>query len=333
MTLTGQISKQEFPGIGGTAYDLVTGFIFWDTSDLLVYRRSADYPVTADVLLTEIADYTVDGGNGENGTINAVATYSDGFVLVIRRVPRVQDYDMVQGDGFATNSVETQMDQMTAMIQEVDEALNQVMRLVPEDFSEANLELAAVNDKADRAGLFLRFNDDGDLEATGVVGDIGSYLVTWLNTALAIVQRDLNGDFAARIINAVTFIGNLTGNVTGNLIGSATKVGALTPVEVNIGDWDMVTNPTVTVVHGLADFTKVRGVDVFIRNDTVSALPILTDQAPVGAPGASTTPQGSIGAVGATTVDLFRLTGGNFDDVAFDSTSFNRGWLLFWVTD
>jgi hypothetical protein len=54
------------------------------------------------------------------------------------------------------------------------------------------------------------------------VARLNGYNAATTNTVGTIVARDLNGDFSAGTITAVTLIGNVTGNITGNLTGTVT---------------------------------------------------------------------------------------------------------------
>ncbi|MGI9307170.1 MAG: hypothetical protein ACR2P5_07700 [Gammaproteobacteria bacterium] len=92
---------------------------------------------------------------------------------------------------------------------------------------------------------------------------------------------------------------------------------------LEIGDWDMDATQSVTIAHSLSDITGIRHMAVTIRNDA--------DQAyyagPTGPGAASPADPGVWGSVDTTNIQLFRFTGGVFDGVGFDSTSYNRGWV------
>ena len=92
---------------------------------------------------------------------------------------------------------------------------------------------------------------------------------------------------------------------------------------IDIGDWDMDTDTGVSVAHGLVDFKKIRRISVVIRPDADSAI--------IGLESANITdakPRGAITSTDATDVNLFRETGGGFDNALFSATSFNRGWIV-----
>jgi len=84
---------------------------------------------------------------------------------------------------------------------------------------------------------------------------------------------------------------------------------------VDIGDWDMDADNVKVVNHGL-DFTKIRGVDVIIRSDDdLLRVPLIGTE-------------GTVGLINGTQIQLARLTGGVFDGTGYDSTGYNRGFVL-----
>ena len=92
---------------------------------------------------------------------------------------------------------------------------------------------------------------------------------------------------------------------------------------VTIGDWDMDANTTVSVAHGLT-LSKIVGVRALIRSDADDY------RFPVNIPYASTDfVDLYVSYIDATYIVLSRRPTGHFDDTDFDSTSFNRGWIIF----
>jgi len=99
--------------------------------------------------------------------------------------------------------------------------------------------------------------------------------------------------------------------------------GALTFAVIEIGDWDMDATASIFVAHGLSDYTKIRSVDIVIRDDSGSSFsPLLL-------------PSGLLGGyyvvnfagLNPTTIQLNRVSSGFYDNASYDSTSFNRGWI------
>jgi hypothetical protein len=107
--------------------------------------------------------------------------------------------------------------------------------------------------------------------------------------------------------------------------GSASKHGVLNVKTIDIGDWDMDTNQSTGVNHGLTG-SKIRAVTCLIRNDADTTLHDLnfTDGTGTGANGWYAT---------STQVQMFIETDGIFDSVNYDATSFNRGFITIWYTD
>lgn len=93
---------------------------------------------------------------------------------------------------------------------------------------------------------------------------------------------------------------------------------------IEIGDWDMVSTPSVFILHGMT-VSKIRSIHVFVRNDAGTNISNLMVP---DVDSASSFPEtdGAVGA-NATGVILQRRTGGNYDSVNYNSTSFNRGWI------
>lgn len=89
-----------------------------------------------------------------------------------------------------------------------------------------------------------------------------------------------------------------------------------------IGDWNMDLNaaPVSAIVHGL-DFAKITNVTAMILSDTGALITELTTKLD-----GATAPGGGI-YLTATNVVLERVTGGYYDQVGYDSTSFNRGYV------
>jgi len=113
-----------------------------------------------------------------------------------------------------------------------------------------------------------------------------------------------------------------------NALMSPYSVGLLTGglkcTVLDIGDWNMDTDGTKSVTHGLT-LANIRSVTVTIRDDAG------TTYSPIPDFFASVVNAG-INRVDATDVYLTRLTSGQYDDANYNSTSYNRGWITIWHT-
>jgi len=96
-------------------------------------------------------------------------------------------------------------------------------------------------------------------------------------------------------------------------------LGRLT-AEVEIGAWDMEDLSLVSVAHGIADFTKIREVDVVVRNDagTIHYPLSLYNNGDM---------DGGVTEIGSTNFVLKCKPGGFFRTLDFSSGAFNRGWI------
>jgi hypothetical protein len=90
---------------------------------------------------------------------------------------------------------------------------------------------------------------------------------------------------------------------------------------VNIGDWDMVATLAVNVAHGVTA-SKIRNVSGIVIDDAA------TYYYPIASTGGATVLDLFVSYWDATNVGLVRKAGGVFDHTDFDSTSYNRGWVV-----
>ena len=112
----------------------------------------------------------------------------------------------------------------------------------------------------------------------------------------------------------------------------SSQSGVLTETTINIGDWNMNSTAevpgsnTVTVAHGLSstEWKTIREIDVIIRNDDDNVYYKLDAYSLIGA-------EGGIDSFDDT--NFYLLSAGVlFDSTAFDSESYNRGWVTFKYT-
>ncbi len=98
---------------------------------------------------------------------------------------------------------------------------------------------------------------------------------------------------------------------------------------IQIGDWNMDSTDSVTIPHGL-DATKIISVNVTILRDIGggSVLGIYPLNTPYVATTSDFPQHEGVYSTDATDVSLRRRIGGFFDNADFNSTSFNRGWII-----
>ena len=178
-----------------------------------------------------------------------------------------------------------------------------------------------------------------DLGAISIAGDDGTDMATISSQILF----ECEGTIATNQIPGITrfFTANSSGSLMEWLRGdssqNATFAGALTASGgiqtdgtntlktkvIDIGDWDMDATTGVDVAHGLT-LANIRHISAMIRQDD-DAIYWNLDR---GLNVADMSQQGQVVAVASTNVSLWRLTSGVFDSTTYDSTSYNRGWIV-----
>ncbi len=93
-------------------------------------------------------------------------------------------------------------------------------------------------------------------------------------------------------------------------------------IEIRIGDWDMDATSDIAILTGIPS-DEIRILNCIIFNDPASSTH------PLSAVDSAGVVQGGFVnlATSTTNVALKRTTGGTFDSVSFDSTSYNRGFI------
>jgi len=155
-------------------------FEFFENADLKVYKNST--------LLTLTTHYTVTGaGVTGGGSVTLVAGATAGDILTITRdiaVKRVTDFPT--SGPFNVDALNTDLDRLTAMMQERENGLTRVVQLSETDTA-ATLQLPVA---ATRASKVLGFDSTGNAI---VMQEIGNYKGNWAATT-AYVLRDIIKD-------------------------------------------------------------------------------------------------------------------------------------------
>ena len=149
-------------------------------------------------------------------------------------------------------------------------------------------------------------------------GDIVSnaiYVISYDGTSYQL----LNPSIATNSSNAV----NATSATTANRLTDGTN--NIRIKKIDIGDWNMDSTSQVSIPHGLT-FSNIIGAMAFIKNDVgtqVSSFPTSEDYMYVN---------GTI-FWGSSNVVLTRFATGPYDGTGYDSTSYNRGYILMFYTE
>jgi hypothetical protein len=142
----------------GTTTAFPTLFRFVLETDIKVAIISAAGAVTLQTLTT---DYTVDGGDGEEGTVTMLTAPASGDTLALIRNPTIsQTVDLVEGGVLPAETVERQLDKATLSLARMENQISRCMRLADTDTqTDQVLELPL---EADRASKFLAFDASGE---------------------------------------------------------------------------------------------------------------------------------------------------------------------------
>lgn len=138
---------------------------------------------------------------------------------------------------------------------------------------------------------------------TGVWSDSKQGLYSGNNRVVAIAKRDTSSSIW---INKNILIVN----------------NRIVKIKSKIGDWNMSIDDTITIGNGISDFLKVRSLTAIIIRDDDNRIYNLASSETSG------DANGSIPYIDATIISLTRRIGSLFDGPNFDSTSFNRGWVI-----
>lgn len=136
----------------------------------------------------------------------------------------------------------------------------------------------------------------------------------------------LSGGIMSGILNMNShIISNLTpGSVAGQAVNYE-QIGGLWTVSIDIGDWNMDTTSSISIsIPGGVTYDQIRSVKVSIKSDLIAGNYQLDDLI------ASNAGSWQVDVVGLDTthIQLARVGGGIFDNSTYDSTSYNRGWLI-----
>lgn len=154
----------------GASVAFTVNFPFFTSAELEVIERTLSTGVEATKALT--SDYTVSGGQDANGvpqtgTVTAIAAPSALVSWTIRRkTTQTQPRVYTSNDPFPAKSHEAALDRLTAIIQEIAEALSRGVSL-----AKTTTVAAAPTIPDPGAGLFVRWNALGTaLELASVLG-------------------------------------------------------------------------------------------------------------------------------------------------------------------
>jgi hypothetical protein len=183
MTVSTTTNKVSYTG-NGTTDTFAYAFPIYATGDLKVYDGAT--------LKTLTTHYTVTGAGGTSGG-NVVFTSGNipvnGNKVVIERIlGRTQSSDYVDYDKFPADTLETNLDRLTFISQEIDEEVARSIKFATTVTDVGTVEVSG--DATARANKVFGFDNAGNLSATV---EIGNFKGNW-GASTAYVTRDMVKD-------------------------------------------------------------------------------------------------------------------------------------------
>jgi len=233
MTLSTQINKVQYT-CNGTTDTFPYTFKIIQSADLyVIYTDLAG----EDTQWTESTEYTVTAVGEETGgnvVVETIYVPASGTQLTIYRdVPLTQDSDYVENDPFHADTLETDLDRMVMIMQQLDEIFSRVFQLKITDGSDPDMTIPNL---ADRAETILGFDENGDLT---VYDNVNQLIGT--GTDNSIVRYDGDTQYVQDSLVFIDDAGNVTGinnlTVDGVITGYATTTyvnGLVTTVSGDI---------------------------------------------------------------------------------------------------
>ena len=162
---------------------------------------------------------------------------------------------------------------------------------------------------------------------TSYIEDNFNYIISMFGAAGGFATLDGSGELEQNAKTAtLAAVATTTLSTVANSLTDGTNI--IHTKIIDIGDWNMDLNIFKVVSHGLTD-SKIRSVSAtIIRNDSAYFSDLQHKSTPSGVD------DGFWYFVdGGGYIQLNRTTGGGYDSVDYNSTSFNRGYIVITYVD
>lgn len=156
MTVASTTTKVSYSGNGSTTVFTVP-FYFLAAGDLQVILRSSAGVETVQTLTSQ---YTVTGaGVASGGTVTMLTAPVSGTTLtILRNVSPTQETDLLPNDRLPAESLETALDKLTMLVQQLDEENDRSIKFARSDTSTSS----TLPTSGSRAGKILSFDGSGN---------------------------------------------------------------------------------------------------------------------------------------------------------------------------
>lgn len=293
------VSAKQTPRNSYTATSSQTvfaiGFEFFNTGDIKVYRNGTLLTYSASPTL--VTQYSVSGteapgddayefGSGGSITLGSGATAGD-IIVIIRDISIERLTDFVPNASFSVADLNTQLDQLTAMVADLDQQSQRSVKLLDTDTIAATVTLPA---KATRASKVATFDSSGNLETTieavdvttiaGIAADVST--VAGISANVTIVAGiSANVTTVAGISGNVTTVAGISSDVT-TVAGISSNVTTVAGIQANVTTIAGISSDVTSVAGVSADVTTVAG-EISPTNNISTVAGLNTEIAALGA--------------------------------------------------
>ena len=196
-------------------------------SDIAVYK--------GDTLLTLTTDYTVTINANGTGSVTLVVTAGTSNITIVGSKTIQRTTDFTTGGDFFANTLNDELDAQTIFIQQVAETAERGMKAPVTDPTDINMTLPR---KADRAGKYLAFDDDGNPEPG---------------------PTSTNVDDVAAIADEIQTVAAIDNQVV-TVAGQSASIATLAPISASITTVAGISSSVVTVAAlNSAQLTAIAG--------------------------------------------------------------------------
>jgi len=255
---------------GQTSFNI--GFEFFAIADVKVYRNGT--LLTYNASPSSVSQYSITGtadatdsanefGSGGSITLGAGATAGD-IIVIIRDLVIERSTDFVPNATFNVTDLNSQLDQILAMIADLDQQSQRSVKLLDTDTIAATVTLPA---KATRASKVATFDSDGNLETTiaavdvttvaGIATDIST--VAGISSNVTSVASNIsNVNTVAGIAANITTVAGISGNVT-TVAGIEANVTTVAGIQANVTTVAGISSDVSAVAGISSNVTTVAG--------------------------------------------------------------------------
>ena len=266
-----QTPRNSYTATGGqTSFNI--GFEFFAIADVKVYRNGT--LLTYNASPSSVSQYSITGtadatdsanefGSGGSITLGSGATAGD-IIVIIRDLVIERSTDFVPNATFNVTDLNSQLDQILAMIADLDQQSQRSVKLLDTDTVAAIVTLPAKNTRANKV---LAFDSVGDVETTllttsletlGAITDDISTVAGIQANVTSVASNSSNINTVAGIQANVTTVAGISGNVT-TVAGIQANVTTVAGIQANVTTVAGISSDVSAVAGISSNVTTVAG--------------------------------------------------------------------------